>query len=200
MVLNHTMEKHFITANDLLLDSFKLAEQIYARNYKPQFIIGVWRGGAPVGIAVQEYLDFMGVDTNHIAIRTSSYYGINQQHREIKIHGLDYVINHVEADQELLIVDDVFDSGRSIKAIIDEIKKRARKNTPNTIKTACTWYKPNRNITDLTPDFYVHATDKWLIFPHEIKGLSRQEILAGKGSEIAGTIFKGDLQESDLQE
>ncbi|MGH1469888.1 MAG: phosphoribosyltransferase [Cellvibrionaceae bacterium] len=194
------MEKHFITANDLLLDSFKLAEQIYARNYKPQFIIGVWRGGAPVGIAVQEYLDFMGVDTNHIAIRTSSYYGINQQHREIKIHGLDYVINHVEADQELLIVDDVFDSGRSIKAIIDEIKKRARKNTPNTIKTACTWYKPNRNITDLTPDFYVHATDKWLIFPHEIKGLSRQEILAGKGSEIAGTIFKGDLQESDLQE
>ncbi len=184
------MDKHFISANDLLLDSFKLAEQIYARDFKPHFIVGVWRGGAPVGIAVQEYLDFMGIDTNHIAIRTSSYFGIDQQHKEIKIHGLDYVIDSVEADQELLIVDDVFDSGRSIRAIIEEITKRARKNTPETIKTACTWYKPNRNVTDLAPDFYVHSTDKWLVFPHEINGLTKEEIIKGKGSEIADTIYR----------
>ncbi|MGI1678322.1 MAG: hypoxanthine phosphoribosyltransferase [Cellvibrionaceae bacterium] len=190
------MEKHFISANELLIDSFKLAEQIFSKKFKPHFIIGVWRGGAPVGIAVQEYLDFMGVDTNHIAIRTSSYYGIDKQNREIKIHGLDYVIDNVEADQELLIVDDVFDSGKSIRAIIEEIKKRARKNTPETIKTACAWYKPKRNVTTLTPDFYVHSTDKWLVFPHEIKGLTKEEIIQGKGSEIADTIYKDEKDES----
>jgi len=182
------MEKKFLTANELLLDSFKLAGQIYQRGFRPHFIVGVWRGGAPMGIAVQEYLDYMGVHTDHIAIRTSSYYGIGQQHKAVRIHGLDYVIDNVEADQELLIVDDVFDSGRSIRAIIREINKRARRNTPHTIKVACPWYKPNHNVTDIVPDYYIHSTDKWLVFPHELKGLTIDEIRQGKGIEVAETI------------
>ncbi len=184
------MEKKFLTADDLLLDSFKLGEQIYQRGFRPHFIVGVWRGGAPMGIAVQEYLDYMGVHTDHIAIRTSSYYGIDQQHKEVRVHGLDYVVDNVEADQELLIVDDVFDSGRSIRAIVQEIKKRARRNTPHTIKVACPWYKPTRNVTDIVPDFYVHATEHWLVFPHELKGLSYEEIKNGKGAAIAETISR----------
>lgn len=184
------MEKHYISANELLLDSFKLAEQIYQRNFRPHFIVGIWRGGAPVGIAVQEYLDYMGVHTDHIAIRTSSYVGIDKQHKEVKVHGLDYVVNNVRADQELLIVDDVFDSGRSIRAVIDQIRLRSGENMPRTIKVACPWYKPARNVTDLTPNFYVHATEKWLVFPHELKGLTLEEILKGKGSEIADTLVR----------
>ena len=43
------MDKLYITANELLLDSFKLAEQIFQRGYRPHFIVGVWRGGSPVG-------------------------------------------------------------------------------------------------------------------------------------------------------
>jgi len=184
------MEKLFITADELLLDSFKLGEQIFQRGFRPHFIVGVWRGGSPVGIAVQEYLEFVGVPTDHIAIRTSSYYGIDQQSKEIRVHGLDYIVNNVEADQELLIVDDVFDSGRSIQAIISEIKRKSRRNTPNTIKVACPWYKPSRNVTDMEPDFYVHATDSWLVFPHELRGLTPEEIRAGKGKDIAETIAR----------
>ncbi len=184
------MDKHFISANELLLDSFKLGEQIYQRGFRPHFIVGVWRGGSPVGIAVQEYLEYMGIATDHIAIRTSSYYDIDKQNKDIRVHGLDYIIKNVNADQELLIVDDVFDSGRSIQAIIDEIKLKSRRNTPNVIKVACPWYKPTRNVTNLTPDFYVHATDRWLVFPHELCGLTPQEILQGKGSEIADTIVR----------
>lgn len=184
------MEKHFLTANELLVDSFKLAEQIFERGFRPHFIIGVWRGGAPVGIAVQEYLDYMGVHTDHIAIRTSSYYGIGQQHKEVRVHGLDYVVDNVEADQELLLVDDVFDSGRSIRAIIGQVKIRARRNTPHTIKVACPWFKPEKNVTDITPDFYVHETDKWLVFPHELKGLTQEEIINGKGDELSDIILR----------
>lgn len=182
------MIKHYINADELLLDSFKLAEQIYSSGFRPHFIVGVWRGGAPIGIAVQEYLDYMGVDTDHIAIRSSSYYGIDKRHKEIKIHGLDYVVNNVEADEDLLIVDDVFDSGGSIRAVINEIRTRARRNAPLNIKIACPWFKPNRNTTDFQPDFFVHTSEKWLVFPHELKGLSPEDILEGKGSEIAATI------------
>ncbi len=182
------MDKYFISANELLVDSFKLGEQIYRSGFRPQFIVGVWRGGSPVGIAVQEYLEYAGVTTDHIAIRTSSYYGIDKQHKDIRVHGLDYIIKNVNADQSLLIVDDVFDSGRSIQAIIDEIKRKSRRNTPETIKVACPWYKPARNLTSLTPDFYLHATDRWLVFPHELCGLSPQEIIEGKGRDIASTL------------
>lgn len=184
------MDKHFISANDLLLDSFKLGEQIYQSGFQPHFIVGVWRGGSPVGIAVQEYLEYKDISTDHIAIRTSSYHGIDKQTKDIRVHGLDYIIKNVDADQELLIVDDVFDSGRSIQAIINEIKRKSRRNTPHIIKVACPWYKPTRNVTALKPDFYIHSTDQWLVFPHELCGLTPQEILQGKGSDIADTIAR----------
>ena len=50
------MDKLFIQAEELLSDSFKLAWQVYESGYRPNYIIGVWRGGAPIGIAVQEFL------------------------------------------------------------------------------------------------------------------------------------------------
>ena len=87
------MDKHFISAADLLRDSFLLAEQIYASGFRPNFIVGVWRGGAPVGIAVQEYLEYKGLESDHIAIRTSSYYGIDQQDKDVRVHGLQYIID-----------------------------------------------------------------------------------------------------------
>jgi hypoxanthine phosphoribosyltransferase len=57
------------------------------------------------------------VETGHIAVRTSSYYGINQQSKEIKVHGLLYIIENANSGDGLLIVDDVFDSGISIQGI-----------------------------------------------------------------------------------
>ncbi len=174
------MDKLFISADELLADSFRLADQIYRSNFKPHFIVGVWRGGAPVGIAVQEYLDYMGIDTDHIAIRTSSYYGIDQQNKEVRVHGLNYIIDNVNADDQLLLVDDVFDSGRSVIAILAELKQKTRANLPRTIKIATPYYKPSRNTTDLVPDYYIHETDQWLVFPHELAGLSPEEIALGK--------------------
>ena len=174
------MDKTFISAQDLLKDSFKLAVNIYDSGFRPHFIMGVWRGGTPVGIAVQEYLEYKGINTDHIAIRTSSYYGIDQQSKDIRVHGLHYIIENVNADDSLLIVDDVFDSGRSIKAILAQLLEKTRRNMPETIKIACPWYKPTRNITDIVPDFYIHETDKWLVFPHELDGLTIEEIKEGK--------------------
>ena len=136
------MEKRFITAQELLEDSFRVAAKVYEDGFRPQFIVGIWRGGAPIGIAVQEYFDFKKVETDHIAVRTSSYYGINQQSKEIKVHGLHYIIENANADDGLLIVDDVFDSGRSIEALIAQLKKLSRNNMPTDVRIACPWYKP----------------------------------------------------------
>lgn len=174
------MDKIFISAQELLQDSFQLAANIYASGFRPHFIVGIWRGGTPVGIAVQEYLEYRNVETDHIAIRTSSYSGIDKQTKEIRVHGLHYIIENVNAADSLLIVDDVFDSGRSIKAVLEQLAEKTRRNMPETIKVACPWYKPDRNATDIVPDYYIHETDNWLVFPHELNGLSMEEIKQGK--------------------
>ncbi|BDX06173.1 phosphoribosyltransferase [Planctobacterium marinum] len=181
------MNKHFITAQSLLEDSFRLAADVYKDGFRPQFIIGIWRGGTPVGIAVQEFFDYKKVHTDHIAVRTSSYYGINQQSKTIKVHGLQYLVENANADDGLLIVDDVFDSGRSIAALIEQTKKLMRLNTPKDIRIATPWYKPKNNKTNITPDYYVHETDEWLVFPHELSGLTKEEIREGK-SDIADVL------------
>jgi len=174
------MTKHFITAQELLEDSFRVAAKVYNDGFKPDFIIGIWRGGAPIGIAVQEYFDFKKVETDHIAVRTSSYYGINQQSKEITVHGLHYIIENANADDKLLIVDDVFDSGRSIEALISQIKKQTRLNMPTDVRIACPWYKPQNNKVGIVPDYFVHESDEWLVFPHELSGLTQEEIKSGK--------------------
>ncbi len=179
------MEKHYINANDLLLDSFKLAKKIHEQGFEPDFIIGIWRGGAPIGIAVQEYFDFIGIKTEHIAIRTSYYKGINEQQEEVKVYGLNHAIGMMTKDMNVLIVDDVFDSGKSSLAVVDKIRAKAGDKAPLSIKIACPWFKPERNKTHITPDFFIHTTDTWLVFPHELKELSLQEIRDNKGIEIA---------------
>ena len=174
------MEKRFITAQELLEDSFRLAAKVFEDGFRPQFIVGIWRGGAPIGIAVQEYFDFKKIETDHIAVRTSSYYGINQQSKEIKVHGLHYIIENANADDGLLIVDDVFDSGRSIDALIKQIKLLSRKNMPKDVRIACPWYKPQNSKVSLVPDYYIHESSEWLVFPHELSGLTPDEIIEGK--------------------
>jgi hypoxanthine phosphoribosyltransferase len=169
-------DKIFISANELLADSLRLGQQVIESGFKPTHLVGIWRGGAPVGIAVQELLDYHGHACDHIAIRTSSYRGIDDQDTRVRVFALGYLIDTLDPDDRLLIIDDVFDSGRSIRAFLAELKARCRHNMPRDIRIATVWFKPRRNVTDLRPDFFVHETDQWLIFPHEIDGLTVDEI------------------------
>lgn len=169
------MDKHYISAQQLLEDSFRLAWQIYESGFRPNYIVGVWRGGAPVGIAVQELLHVLGVDADHIAIRTSSYTGIDQRSRHVQVHGLNYLIKRLESEDSLLIVDDVHDSGLSIDQTIRDLEAACKKNTPH-IRIATPYYKPGRNKTGRVPDYCIHQTDEWLVFPHELDGLEVEEI------------------------
>ncbi|MFV0279060.1 MAG: phosphoribosyltransferase [Parahaliea sp.] len=169
------MHKHYISARQLLEDSFHLAWQVFDSGYRPNYIVGVWRGGAPVGIAVQELLEVLGVQADHIAIRTSSYTGLDQRSRQVQVHGLNYLIRRLESEDALLIVDDVHDSGLSIDQTIRDLESACKKNTPD-IRIATPYFKPGRNQTGRIPDYYLHATDNWLVFPHELDGLSLAEL------------------------
>ena len=79
-----------------------------------------------------------------------------------------------------MIVDDVFDTGRSILAVLERISGLSRRNAPEIIRVATVYYKPNKRKVDLVPDYYIHATDDCLVFPHELEVLTREEVSATK--------------------
>jgi hypoxanthine phosphoribosyltransferase len=174
------VEKIFISTESLLRDSIELGLRVVRSGFRPTFLVAMWRGGAPIGIAVQEILEYNGIECDHVSIRTSSYTGIDQQTRTVRVHALDYLVSVLNAEDQLLLIDDVFDSGRSLEAVISELRRRCRRNLPEQIRIATAYFKPSRNRSSLLPDFYVRATDHWLVFPHEVDGLTREEILANK--------------------
>ena len=179
------MDKLFISAEEQLLDSYRLGVKIHASGFRPDFIVGLWRGGSPVGIGVQDCLEYLGVKTDHISIRTSytgmdTYTDMIENESGIRVHGLQYLLENLEADKRLLIVDDVYSTGLSVKAVIDQLSIKTRRNMPVDVRIAVIWYKPTKNRTGQTPDYHLHETDKWLVLPYELSGLSLDEIYRNK--------------------
>ena len=170
------MDKVVITAQQLLEDSFKLGGEVLKSGFRPTMIIAIWRGGTPVGMAVQEILGYFGVKSDHIAIRTSAYSGVDERKARVSVHGLNYIVNKITPEDRLLIVDDVFDSGATIVAVIAELRRRARDNMPEDVRVAVPWFKPTRNETSVVPDYWIHESADWLVFPHELDALSAEEL------------------------
>jgi len=134
------MLKTFISADQLLRDSCELALSIAQSGFRPALIAGVWRGGTPVAIAVQEVMEFLGLSCDHIAIRTSSYSGMEQR-AQVEVHGLEYLHRTLQPGQSLLIVDDVFDTGLSMEQVLKELRTLFGSGMP-TVKLAMPYFKP----------------------------------------------------------
>ena len=185
--MDSMVKKTFVEEETLLNDAFCMAVSVYESGFAPTFIVGIWRGGSSVGIYVQECLQFLGVESDHISIRTS-YAGLPGYQKSvddpssIRVHGLQYLLENLNTDDRLLLVDDVFNSGYSIEAVITELQQRLRLNMPTEIRVATPYFKPERNKTGRSPDYYVHEVDEWLVLPYEMQGLSRDEIMNNKPS------------------
>jgi len=174
------VEKVYLDAQTLLEDSFRLAARVYRSGFRPTFIVAVWRGGAPMGIAMQELLAYRGIHSDHITVRTSSYHGIDDQESEVTVYSMNYLVKKITSNDSLLIVDDVYDTGRSIEAIIDRLSSLTRRNMPHDVRVAVPYYKPQRNKTSRVPDYYLHETDQWIKFPHSLEGLTTEEVLQNR--------------------
>ncbi len=179
------MKKHFLDEATVIADSFRLGVSVFESGFRPTFIVGLWRGGSAVGIYVQECLQGLGVETNHISVRTSyqglpAYQNMIDAPKSIRAHGTRYLIENLNADDNLLIVDDVCSSGYSIQAVQTRLRETLKRNYPQQVKTAVLWHRPKYKRADIQPDYSLRVTDEWLVFPYELKGLTREEIQRNK--------------------
>ena len=193
-----------------MLDGFRLGRQIFESGFRPTFILGLWRGGSVVGIVVQECLATLGVETDHFALRTSyegpeEYFRSMRDRRSVRVHGTQYLTDNVNHDDRLLIVDDVFASGRHTRAVVDLLRARLKRNMPSEVRVAATWYRPSDQQPN-APDYFVHQTDEWIVLPWEMKGLTAGEIARHKPFLVpklkrCGLVDNGSwgAKQSDLQ-
>ncbi|MFG1498122.1 phosphoribosyltransferase family protein [Saccharospirillum sp. HFRX-1] len=174
--------KRYLDEAELIRDAFRLGVQIFESGFRPNFIVGLWRGGSTVGIYVQECLQTLGVKTDHTSLRTS-YQGMTRyadmvaapQHR-IRVHGTQYLLENLNADDRLLIVDDAFGTGHSLAAVLERLNRHLKRNMPSDTRLATLYERPSANQTGVRPDYSLHQSEDWLVFPYEMNGLSREEI------------------------
>ena len=179
------MQKRFIGEQELLEDSYRLVVQIQQSGFRPDFIVGVWRGGSTVGIYVQECLQYLGVETDHIAIRTSyqgrdDYFRQLEQCKEMRVHGLQYLFENLNADDALLIVDDVYSTGRNVHAVIERLRRKNKRNMSTDVRIAAPYYRADASMGNPPPDYFLQQTSDWLVLPYELTGISRAEFEAHK--------------------
>jgi hypoxanthine phosphoribosyltransferase len=179
------LKKQYLDEDQLIQNSFRLGVSIYESGFRPTFIVGLWRGGSSVGIYVQECLQTLGVETDHISVRTSykgqpSYETMVNDPETIRVHGTQYLVENLNESDSLLIVDDVFSTGHSINATIGRLKKHLKKNMPKEVRVATLYQRSGYQRIDVKLDYCLHQTEDWLVFPYELKGLTLTEIKENK--------------------
>lgn len=180
--------KHFVSPDSLREDSYALAAKVIESGFKPDFLIAIWRGGATIGICMHEFFKYLNIPVDHIAIRTSKYTGIDVASSTVQVHNLGYLTERLKKDSKVLLIDDVYDTGLSIEAVYEALRERLGDETPTDIRVSTVYYKPKRNKTKKVPDYFVHESDEWIVFPHELEGLSIEEIKQVMGEKIASLV------------
>ena len=170
MALN---DKHYLSADEYLRDTWRLAAAVRKSGWKPDILIALWRGGAPVGVALHEFFKVSGWSVQHIPLKCASYTGIGANPGGVAFTHGEIVFGMLRKGDKVLVVDDVFDTGKTAAAVRERLDAVGAE-----MRMACVYWKPEKNVTTLKPDYFVKDVGlDWLVFPHEIEGLSRDEIM-----------------------
>jgi hypoxanthine phosphoribosyltransferase len=180
------MHKEFVPYDMIRNNALKLAYRIYREGFVPDVIYVSLRGGAYMGNVISEYFKFIrGHDRPvfYAAVVARSYTDISTQ-ESIKIDGWTYGPEFLRAGDRILIVDDVYDSGRTINYLTRVLMEKgvARDN----IKIAVHDYKVREYLPDdqpIKPDFWCRKIEvktpddeTWIHYmSHELVGLTKEE-------------------------
>lgn len=147
------MKFHYISWQKLHDLCFQLVKKIKNEKLKFDRIVCISRGGL---VVARIFSDFLDLPISNFTI--VSYVSVG------KI-GKPKVMESLAADirnEKILLIDEIVDHGTTLKKAISYLEKKE----PQKIVTLATVIKP---WTKLKPDFWQMETDKWIIFPYEIK-------------------------------
>jgi uncharacterized protein len=181
------MNKEFLSYTTVRNNALKLAYAIYKDDFVPDVIYVSLRGGAYLGNILSEYFKFVRKDKHPIfyaAVVARSYTGIARQ-EGIKIDGWTYDPEYLRAGDKVLLVDDIFDSGKTINKLVEVI---LQKGIPREdVRVAVHDYKVIQYLDrkmPVQPYYYCRKhiiptkeDEIWIHYSsHELVGLSEEEL------------------------
>ena len=180
------MHKEFVPYDMIRNNAIKMAYRIYKDGFIPDILYVSLRGGAYMGNVISEYFKFITDETKPVfyaAVVARSYTDVSTQ-EEIKIDGWTYSPDLLKGGEKVLLVDDVYDSGRTVNYLTEELLRRGLKR--DSIKVVVHDYKVRHYLPDtlpIHPDYYCRkievqtAEDEtWIHYmSHELVGLTAVE-------------------------
>ena len=140
------IRKTYVSANAYLRDSFRLARQVLDSGWVPDDLIALWRGGAPVGVSVHEFLHYHGLRPRHRVLQCHCYTGIQSHNHEVVFENADAIFNSVIPGSRVLIVDDVLDTGTTAQAVFARLASAGAE-----LRLATVYWKSRQCRTGIRP-------------------------------------------------
>ncbi|MGL4986588.1 MAG: phosphoribosyltransferase [Treponemataceae bacterium] len=180
------MSKDFLAYEEVRNNAFSIAHAIHKDGFIPDIIYVSLRGGAYLGNVISEYFKITRTDRPvlYAAVVARSYSDV-QNRDQIMIDGWTHSPDHLRSGDKILLVDDIFDTGKTINYLVDEFMKRGVHR--HDIKVAVHDYKHFENEKDnhgIKPDYWCkkydlpsREEDVWIhCLSHELVGLTPAEL------------------------
>jgi hypoxanthine phosphoribosyltransferase len=182
-VLSSDVEFEVPTWNQIYEMLLNLVGKVRKDGFEPDIIVGVCRGGWPPARVLSDLMS----NPNLANVRAEFYLGVAETKDEPV---LTQPVSVKVAGKKVLIVDEVADTGKSLKLVKEHIIQEKAAE----VKIATVYYKP---WSILKPNYYEKETNRWIVFPWETKETLRKIVKRCKetgkplGEEVAKLVKAG---------
>ncbi len=180
------MHKEFLPYQTVRNNAIKLADRINREGFAPDVIYVSLRGGAYMGNVISEYFKILRRDKRPVyyaAVVARSYRDIGAQDK-VRVDGWTYDPAYLRSGDKVLLVDDIYDSGRTVNHLVEIIMEQGIPRSD--VRVAVHDYKIRRYVAKqlpVQPDYWCRfhelATpedDFWIHYmSHELVGLTEEE-------------------------
>jgi len=181
------MKKEFLQFDTVRDNSLKLAHRIYSEGFIPDVIYISLRGGAYLGNVISEYFKIVQKGARPVyyaAVVARSYTDVAKAEK-VQVDGWTYSPDYLRVGDKVLLIDDIFDSGRTINHLAHIIINKGIQR--NDLKIAVHDYKyfhDKEQQLPIQPDYWcrkhemsIHDESSWIHYmSHELVGLTQKEL------------------------
>ena len=182
------MRKEFLAYDTVRNNALKMAYRIHKDGFIPDVIYVSLRGGVYLGNVISEYFKIIQSGATrpvyYAAVVARSYTGVRESNTRVKVEGWTYSPDFLRTGDKVLLVDDIFDSGKTINHLAEIILDKGIPRPD--LKVAVHDYKffPNSEHLPVQPDYWCRKHDRsnntedlWIHYSsHELIGLSEEEL------------------------
>ncbi len=192
------MGKIFVNPEDVRDDSFELTRKLLETGFIPTIVYASMRGGSNVANPMSEYFKYLGLEVRYGTVIVSSYLKEWIRKKKVNIEGWTPPLSDIEPNEKIVIAEDMFDTGKTISAIVNEIlsETKVKRDQIRIVVRDYKFFTYKKQQPKIKPDLYavkyiINSPPKkvWIHYDsHELVGLKKKKIIKHYGPDVAKSI------------